>query len=275
MSEARDDELELEVNAEAVADEDPDDILEADELDEAAGDEIELETPEQPDSDDAIELDEADDVAPRGSRRQQRIRQLANETRLLKQKLAERDAQIEQHRLMQSAPPPAQVPPPRPDPAAQAEIDRQEAEFVASLMPEERGTYWEKRLLEQTRQREEFHELRLADRIDQVELRWVMREQNLPRHYEAVVEHRLAQARAMGLNLNRQWILDQVLGEEARKRRPQEIENARQRVASQAVRPISIASTVDAGLDRRRRSRDDEGDELLRNTSWRDFSRST
>lgn len=177
-----------------------DDGDQADDDDSEEDDEVPDEIEEDADEDD----DEEPKPEKKGNRRAERVRQLANETKLAKQR-AER-AERERDEARRTA-------------SNNTEATRQAAQYRAwydTLTPQEQWME-DRRRNEETSQRE-IASLRqqMLDTGDRARFERLLAKSPDLAQYEDEVETLLAQVRASGVNATREIILDQVIGQRTR-----------------------------------------------------------
>lgn len=164
--------------------------------------------------------------------------------------------------------------PQQPDPARQAQLDREEAERVAQMPFEEQSRYWTRKTEERLQQQMLRGNLETRDMLDRIQFQQVMRERRLPARYATEVDNLLAQARQNGMNPTREWLLKTVIGGEVLERKERDTERQRirgqRRIASQTTRPSGTRSTAASGGGRRNQDQAADDEALLRGVSLGD-----
>jgi hypothetical protein len=210
--------------------------------------------PEERDADSEFEPEPEPDEPEAPPRSRPSRRQQA--TLRLRDRVRERDEENRQlrqivDRLSQSTPPPAQVI----DPYRQAELERQEAERVAQMMPHEQAQYFARKTEQNLSQQMLRQNIETRDFLDQQAFQAVVATEPMAARLADQVEKDLAAARAQGLNLTRQALYERRIGMEARAQAKKNAEaqrrRGRARVEAQTTRPVGAGSTAPATARRR------------------------
>jgi hypothetical protein len=279
--------------AETPGDGEADELLAEDEA-ELEGDDIELDADAEDGEADEDELDADGNAEPPRplSKAERRIRALLEKNKAKDRAIAERDAELLQYRLTQSAPrDQAQID----FRAAAAEKQQFEREIAdMSVMPEpDQNAYWARRHHELLEQRMMRHELSVNDKLDRTRFEISARDRGLSRDDLNAIEAGLAASRMQGLNPSREEILALYVGQRriaahdqqiARQRqREREQQQVRQREQQQVRQreqarlrydgrqPSSVGSTASSGPNRSRRTQAEIDDAVLENTRMRDI----
>jgi hypothetical protein len=185
----------------------------------------------------------------------------------LRERLQRQEAENRQlrDRLLQA---PVQQPVQQGDPYRQAEMERQEAERVAQLMPHEQALYYSR----QAEQRMQYQLLRQnlesRDMFDRQLFNSLCQQEPMAARLADEVESTLAQARALNMNPTREAIYNLLVGSEVRNRAKKQVESQRKKgraqIAAQTTQPGGTRSTAAASRTRAAQDRDAGLDDRLR-----------
>jgi hypothetical protein len=216
---------------------DDDELPEDDDGDADEDDEV----PDEVDEPDEDEPDEDEDPKPekKSSRRAERVRQLANETKLAKQRAERAERERDDARRIASN---------------NTELNRQQAQYRAwydTLDPQQQ---W----MEDRRRNEETNQRQIAslqqqvmDTGDRARFERLLAKNPDLAQYEDEVETLLAQVRASGVNATREIILDQVIGQRTRqamlKGKPVKKQQAATRMKKATTKPSKGVSDEPKG----------------------------
>jgi hypothetical protein len=210
-------------------------------------DEEELEPEDQDDEpDEAAEGEEPepqprtrrteDEPARRGGRANERIRELNRERNELRERLARLEGAVSR-------------PPPQPQ-VSQAELDRQEAEQLALMSPDQQARYFSQKTERAVSQALMQHQLATADQIDRMSFERFIDRYPAATRYTDQVETILSSERAAGRNPSRETILKYVMGEQLLRRGArasnEQRRTGRRRIAREQTRPGNGRSTAAA-----------------------------
>jgi hypothetical protein len=233
-----------------------------DQLDDLLGLEPEEAPPELDDAEPEGAEPQAPSQAPptRGERRIQALRNRLKEQEDENRRMREAWAQS-------MARPPA--PAPMPDYTQSVELQRQEAERVAQMMPHEVAAHYAAQA--ERRMQEQYARARIevGDMFDRQSYQQLCREEPMARQLSAQVEQMLQMARQSGNNPTREALYNQLVATQVRDRTRKaaatQRRNGRQAIERQTTQPGNSRSTVAPS----RGNREDDYDavvERLRNT---------
>ena len=217
-----------------------------DELDDQPEDEIEPDEPAEGDQPDAEPAEPNEPLAEPARRPQgrgdQRIRQLANNNRELRERLARLEGQL-------------QAPIHRPPPVDTEREEREFAERLRMLAPDEAAREVGNRIEQRTNQRLLQQEIRIGDQLDRQAFSQLQRDEPAARRLANEVERVLMEERNQGRNPARETIYTYLAGKEMRERAgkagAQQRREGQRRIASQTTRPGNSRSTAAAPAQRR------------------------
>ena len=196
---------------------------------------------------------------PQPSRGERRVQ-------VLRQRLREQEDEVKRLRelaLTQARAP--QVSQPQSDPYRQAQLEREEQERLAQMMPHEAAQYVSRKAEERLNGALLRTNLETRDMLDRIQFQNLMRDRKLPSSYNEQVENLLAQARRENMNPSREWLLRAVIGDQVLSRQGKDAgkqrETARRRLAAQTTQPGVGRSTAPAPARRQ------QGEE-----SWQEFT---
>jgi hypothetical protein len=206
-------------------------------------DELDQEVEEEPteDSEEPEPLETEPEEAPaepprreRGGRANERIRQLNRERNELRERLARLEGQVS---VTHTQP---QI--------NQAELDRQEAEQLQLMSPDQQARYFSQKTERAVSQALLQHQVQTADQIDRMAFDRFCDRYPAANRYAAQVEEMLSGERRAGRNPSRETVVKYLLGDELLKRSTrassEQRRNGRQRIAREQVRPGNGRSTA-------------------------------
>jgi hypothetical protein len=208
-------------------------------------DELDQEVEEEPteDSEEPEPLETEPEEAPaepprreRGGRANERIRQLNRERNELRERLARLEGQVSVHQ----APQQPQV--------SQAELDRQEAEQLQLMSPDQQARYFSQKTERAVSQALLQHQVQTADQIDRLAFDRFCERYPAAERLTRQVEDVLAGERRAGRNPSRETVVKYLLGDELLKRGTraagEQRRTGRQRIAREQSRPGNARSTA-------------------------------
>lgn len=234
-----------------------DELLEP-ELDDVGADEAEIETePEE---------------QPQEQRREPSQRQRA--ILRMRERLAREEA--ENRRLRDALLSQTRMPAPQqPDPYRQAEVERQEAERVAQMMPHEQAQFYARKSEQNFQQQLLRQNLETRDLLDRQLFSSLCGQEPMAQRLSDEVENTLAQARNQGMNPTREAIYNLLVGQEVRSRAKKQADkqrkNGRAQIAAQTTKPGGTRSTAAATRGRTREDVDAGLDDRLRKATMADW----
>lgn len=239
------------------------DDTDLDTLDDLLGLEPEEDAPaEEGEREQPVEEEQQPARRPPQSRGEHRVMQLRNKLREQEEENRRlRDAVLNQTRQ------PAYIP--QPDPYRQAELDRQEAERVAQMMPHEAAAYYSSKAEQRMGQQLLQGRLEVADILDRQSFQQICRDEPMAGKLRDQVETLLSQARRNGSNPTREAIYNQLLAAQVRPRMNNaELTRARRQgraaIARQTTQPGGGRSSVTQQRNGRAEESDAEFEARLR-----------
>lgn len=244
----------------------PDDAEDLDILDDLLAEEVD--GAEEPEAD--LEPETPTEDRPAEERRKPSSRQraiIALRGRLEREEAERRRLQADYERLLTQQQQVAAAPS---DPYRQAQIDQQEAERVAQMMPHQQAEYYTNRAEQRLQQQMLRAQVQTADMMDRQAYQALAREEPAAARYADQVEQMLALARRQNMNFSREALYNQIIAQEVRTRAKKQAEaqraKGRREIAAQTTQPGGGRSTAAAP----RRARDDTDADLdarLRNVT--------